>query len=175
MSEFRKTQLLLDHTYDGVKKQHYLNGSLTVLHCHHYTTLYTQLALDANETALLAKTAEETFYGELTAYFEQHDITTLKTKIELACDYYAAVGLGAMEVVSLGDDSGVVTLKSSHVDAGWLKKWGKHTVAVNYIGAGFIAAMFAVITGKPMGSFNAIETSSIVTGSPYSQFSVVRH
>ncbi len=175
MSEFRKTQLLLDHSYDAVKKQHYLNGSLTVLHCHHYTTLYTQLALDANETRLLAEPAEETFYGELAAYLKQQNITALTTKIELACDYYAAVGLGTMEVVSLGDDSGVVRLNSSHVDAGWLKKWGQHTAAVNYIGGGFIAAMFAVITGKPAGSFNAIETSSIVMGSPYSQFSVVRH
>ena len=43
----KKVEFEIDHRFDPVKNRHYLNGFCSVLHCHHYATLYTQLADDA--------------------------------------------------------------------------------------------------------------------------------
>ena len=94
MAVFKETILELEHRFDTKKDRHYLNEQLSVLHCHHYTTLYTQLALDAGETELLAKVSEETFYKVLTDYFKKHNIDTVEKRIDIACQYYSAMGLG---------------------------------------------------------------------------------
>src|SRR5512136_834682 len=124
MATFKKNELMLDHRFDRKTKRHYLNGRVTVLHCHHYAALYAQLALDSQKTDLLAESAEEAFYEILTAYFQEHNLTAIEARVDIACQYYATVGLGKMQVSYLGDDSGRVELLSSHVDSGWIKKWG---------------------------------------------------
>lgn len=174
MAEFKKTTFVLNHKFDPVRNRHYLNGMVSVLHCHHYSTLYTQLALDAKETDLLACVSEETFYKVLKNYFQDNHVTDLEQKIELACQYYAAVGLGKMEVVFAGDFSGEVKLVESHLDKGWIKKWGTYDRPVNFISAGFIAGMFAACFDKTPGSYTANERESIAMGAEKSVFSVER-
>jgi hypothetical protein len=172
MAEFKENTLVLDHRYDERSSRHYLNDSVSVLHCHHYSTLYTQLALDAKETVLLAETAKNTFYNVLKRYYDQHRVTGIAERIHLASQYFAAVGLGKMEVVFAGEFSGQVTLLRSHVDEGWLKKWGKFDKPVNYIGAGFIGAMFAAVFDVSTGTFNVTERESIAMGAKQSVFFV---
>lgn len=172
MSEFRKTDLILDKKYDPTRKRHYLNNELIVLHCHHYSTLYTQLAIDAGETALLSEVAENSFYKILIDYFEDKNITSLEDKIEIACQYFAAVGLGKMQVNNISDYSGEVELIHSHVDKGWITKWGNYDKPVNYISGGYIAAMFSAITGDPKGTFKTMEVKSIVKGDNTSIFKI---
>jgi hypothetical protein len=174
MSEFKKTTLQLEHTFDAKKKRHYLNGQLTVLHCHHFTTLYTQLALDAGETALLHSCSESAFYPALTDYFTKHSIVSLDERLEIGCQYYAALGLGTIKVAFAGNDSGRVVSENSHIDSGWIKKWGKFDKPVNYVGTGYIAALFAAAFSKPEGNFAVSEVSSIVMGEKESLFNVVR-
>lgn len=174
MATFTRNDLILEHVFDQKTKRHYLNKQLIVLHCHHYSSLYTQLALDAKETDLLADSAEEAFYAILTEYFNTHHLPTLEARIDLACQYYAAMGLGTMRVNYLGDESGEVELLTSHVDRGWIKKWSTYDKPVNYIGVGYITAMFSAVLDEPKKSFKANEVRSIVMGADTSLFKVVR-
>jgi hypothetical protein len=174
MAEFLKNTLVLDHTFDEQRKRHYQNGFLSVLHCHHFTTLYSQLALDAGETDLLYDCAEETFYDMISEYFEEHGIEELEDRIDIACQYYGAVGLGKLAIDALGEYSGEATLTRSHIDEGWKKKWGKSDKPVNYITAGFIGALFSAVLDMPPGTFTAREIESIAQGAPVSRFSIGR-
>lgn len=172
MSQSR--QLNLKHEFNPSRMRHYLNGQLSVLHCHHYASLYTQLAIDAKETDLLASVAEETFGDVLSHYFEENGVESLDDRIAAACDYYAAVGLGKMTVSYLGNDSGQIVLEESHVDKGWMKKWGQFDAPVNHIGRGYIAGMFSAIWDKPVRTFQVRETQSIVMGAETSSFKVYK-
>ena len=84
------------------------------------------------------------------------------------------MGLGKLQVVCGGSDSGEVELHHSHVDQGWIKKWGKRDKPVNSIGAGYIAALFAAGFDLPPRAFAVTETASIVSGAPRSVFNIVR-
>lgn len=174
MLELIQKSLELERRFDSERCRHYLNGRLVVMHCHHYATLYSQLAMDAGETQLLSDVAEETFHGVLTQYFADHDVKTVVDRLEIATQYFGAMGLGRMVVDYLGADSGQVTLAKSHVDEGWVKKWGTYDAPVNYIGAGYIAGMFAAVNDKPLGTYQVRETESIVKGDPQSRFAVYR-
>ena len=174
MLELIRKELQLERKFDREKTRHYLNGELTVLHCHHYATLYSQLAIDAGETDLLAQTCQETFNKFLADYYQKHSVESINDRIELACQYFVALGLGRLHVQYLGKDSGKVILTNSHIDEGWIKKWGKYDKPVNYIGAGFIAGMCAAIYDKPIGTFKAREDHSIVMGAGQSEFTVYK-
>jgi len=176
MTQYRKTELVLNKVFDTQASRHRVDGSTVVLHCHHYATLYTQLALDCSmldAKTLLAECSEEVWEAFLSNYFKTNGIASLGDRIAIGEQTYAAAGLGKMRVTHAGTESGEVTLEHSHVDEGWIKKWGKHDAPVNLIGAGFIAGLFAALFGKPVRSFVAVETQSIVSGASCSRFSVV--
>lgn len=178
MAHFKKLELELDHQFDRARCRHYLNGQLVVFHCHHYSTLYTQLALDAeflDGKMLLAQCAEDAFYPILKDYLAANPKIGLGDKFSLACQYYAAVGLGKMEVKWAGPDAGEVILSHSHIDAGWVKKWGPSDKPVNYLTSGYLAALFAVVFDLPPRSFVITEMDSAAMGAAQSRFSVVRN
>jgi hypothetical protein len=169
-------ELLMDHQFDPVTCRHTLNGRNVVLHCHHYASLMTQLANDLgmlDGKALLAAVAEDTFHGMLRDYFAAHCAELLPERIDLAEQYYAAMGLGRMAVVCAGTDAGRVELLHSHVDEGWVKKWGQREEPVNHITRGYVAALFAVLFGRAPRSYSVVETQSIVSGAAVSRFNVV--
>jgi hypothetical protein len=172
MAQSEKTAFIMDHKFDPGSDRHYLNGIVSVLHCHHYTTLYTQLAIDAKETDLLESVSEETFYSVLKNYYKDHGVSDIKEKIDLACQYFATVGMGRMEVIFAGNFSGKVNLLKSHVDEGWIKKWGTCHKPVNYIAAGFISALFNLLFDTPIGTYKAREQESIAMGAEKSVFCV---
>ncbi|MBN1191753.1 MAG: hypothetical protein JXA46_18525 [Dehalococcoidales bacterium] len=175
MAIVAKNDIKYNHYFDRKTKRHSINGIQSVLHCHHYTALYTQLAIDAGETGLLKECARENFRTVLDFYFSGNpSIDTVQAKVEIACQYYSLLGLGKMVVHFMGSDSGEVELLSSHTDSGWMKKWGKFDKPVNYISAGFIEAMFESVMGLPPRSFNAVESRSIVMGAETSKFKVMR-
>lgn len=165
----------LEHAFDEKRCRHYLNGQLSVLHCHHYASLYTQLAMDAefiDAKTILAQSAEDSFFDMLSDSYQAHPELTPDEKLEVGCQYYAVIGLGQMKVLSAEETSGKVALEHSHVDEGWIKKWGKKDKAVNFITRGYIAALFATAYGKPMQSYIVSEVESIVTGAARSLFIV---
>ena len=175
MAIVAKNEVAYNHYFDRKTKRHTINGIQSVLHCHHYTSLYTQLALDAGETALLKDCARQAFHTVLEKYFTDNpSVATVKERVEIGCQYYALLGLGKMQVLFLGTESGEVELLSSHTDDGWMKKWGEFDKPVNYLSAGYIEAMFETILGLEAGSFSAVETQSIVMGAATSKFKVTR-
>jgi hypothetical protein len=175
MTQFAVTELLLNKSFDSQTCRHKLEGETVVLHCHHFTSLYTQIADDCgmlDAKALLAECSEDTWGGFLSRYFSTHGVTDTAARISLGEQIYAAVGLGKMEVKCIGPESGEVVLKHSHVDDGWIKKWGKRKEPVNFITAGYIAGMFSAILDRPARSFTVMEAKSIVRGDPFSMFTV---
>jgi len=176
MAVFKKTEIQLEHKFDSKTCRHTLNGRVSVLHCHHYASLYSQLADDCgmlDGKKLLAEVTEDTFSAVLADYYEEYAICDVADRISIAEQYFAATGLGKMKVTCAGPESGAVVLEQSHVDLGWVKKWGQRDKPVNFIGCGYIAGMFAAVFGKSTRSFHVKETQSIVSGAEQSLFSVV--
>ena len=174
MIEECKTTLKVEIKIDPHTYRHFVNGAPMVVHCHHYSTLYTQLAIDAKETDLLAEVSAEMFYDLLIPYYRAHNIESFQDKMTLATLHFAMMGLGKMEVKYLGEYGGKVILTRSHLDRGWMRKWGKNDRPVNFISAGCIAGMTAAIFDKPCNTFKAVEVLSMVKGDPYSEFKVMR-
>lgn len=166
--------LNLEQKFDPASNRHYVNGEHFVLHCHHYATLLTQLAIDAEEmvggTGLLRKSSEEALRPLLEKCMT--GVSAPADRVALGCELYAAMGLGKMVAASAAASGGEVHLPHSHVDEGWIKKWGKKDVAINFIGAGFVAALFGAAFGKPAGAFKIEEIQSLVRGADKSVFKV---
>ncbi len=176
MAVMKKTEIVLDHRFDSKSCRHTMNGKTSVLHCHHYATLYCQLADDCgmlDGKKLMAECAEDVFFDVLAAYYDEHDVNDLADRLAIGEQYYAAAGMGQMEVQCAGRESGEVELIHSHVDEGWLKKWGQRDKAVNCITAGYIAAMFAAAFDLPPRSYSVNEVASIVSGAESSKFDIV--
>lgn len=152
----------------------YVNDTFTVYHCHHYTTLFTQLAEDAKElkgSTLMVETAEFTFHAVLTKYFADNGISDPTDRASIAEQYFSFVGLGEVKV---SVKEGSAEMAHSHVDEGWISKWGKRTKPVNFIGQGFLAGAFAAIMNSGTGSYAVTETQSIVSGAGTSKFSITK-
>jgi predicted hydrocarbon binding protein len=169
-------ELKNEHKFDSKRKRHYLNNFLTVLHCHHYATLFTQLALDAKDlvdgTQILKETTEDVFFEVLSDYYKKNGITDTKERMDIASQMFSAVGMGKMDIVSGDDNGGEIEMPLAYVDEGWIKKWGKFKEPVNYIGAGYVCGMFAAVFDKPLRTYNVTETQSRVMGADKSHFKV---
>ena len=169
-------KLLMRHSFDKERCRHEINGLTSVLHCHHFASLTTQLANDCqllDAKRLLRECAEDTFYRVLTDYFRQNDITGLNERIQVAQQYFAEVGLGKLIVRFAGPYSGEAVLEHSHVDEGWVKKWGITDKPVNHIGCGYVSAAFSAIFGRGKREFTARELQSIACGADVSIIGVV--
>jgi predicted hydrocarbon binding protein len=168
--------LELKHSFDDKTYRHFLNGFNIVLHCHHYMSLTTKLAEDFDDiggTRILAETAEDTIRPVLDEYAKTHSVAPGDARLKMAAEFYSVMGMGKMDASGTAD-AGKVSLPKSHVDQGWVKKWGNNTKPVNYFTRGFIAAMFAAAFDKPARSYKVTETEAIVTGKPASSFAVAK-
>ena len=168
--------LNLTHRFDADSCRHYIGDLVSVLHCHHYATLFTQLAIDAKElvdgTKILFEVTEDVVHGVLSKYFAQNGIAAIQERLEIGQQLFSFYGLGKMAIVSPGSDGGTVELSAAHVDEGWLKKWGKSTIPVNFIGAGFVAGFFAAAYDKPVRTYQVEEKQSRVMGAGKSVLAV---
>ena len=168
--------LKLERKFDIKRKRHYLNNNLTVLHCHHYATLFTQLALDARDlvdgTRILKESIEDVFFEVLSNYYKENGITAHKDRWDIAFQMFSAVGMGKMGLVSGDIHGGEIDMPHAYVDEGWVKKWGKYKAPVNFIGAGYISGMFSAVFDKPTRTYKVTETLSEVMGAEKSHFKV---
>lgn len=164
----------VQHTFDDKTYRHYLNGINVVLHCHHYMSLTTKLALDFDEiggTRILFEAAEDSIRPILDDYIRNHSISSHADRLNAGAEFYGLMGMGMMDI-SGSPEGGTVILHKSHVDQGWLKKWGPHTVPVNHFTRGFIAAIFGAAFDKPVRSFKVTESASMVKGAATGSFLV---
>lgn len=177
MSKEKNVQFKIDHKFDPDTCRHHMNGFTTVLHCHHYATLYTQLADDAkdfNGKELFIQAAEDTFYQVLKQYFQKHKINTIPEKVAIARDYWKVVGMGLIDFRALGPYAATAEMEYSHVDEGWLKKWGPRDEPVNFFTCGYVAAVTALANDLPLGSYRVQEIKGLVRGDDKSVFKAVR-
>ena len=154
------------------EKRFYLNNDPTVLHCHHYTTLLTQLANDAtkfNGPNIMRSTSEEIFYPILAEYFKKYNVTSVEDRASISEQYYSYIGLGLMKICV---DDYSAELIHSHLDEAWLKNWSISDRPVNYITQGFLSAAFSAITDSRIGTFEGEETQSIACGAETSKFTI---
>lgn len=160
--------------YNREEGRHYINGVPYVFHCHHYTALITQLAIDARVLEgidLLKEAAEETFYPLLTVYFKEKHVSDLNQRQAMIEDYFSFMALGKLKLTVKGEQ-GEAVMTASNVDESWLRKLGQRDQPVNFIGQGFLQAAFAALFDKKINSYQATETTSLVAGAPESVFKI---
>ncbi len=163
-----------EQRFDPQKCLQYVNNETSVLHCHHYATLYTKLAIDSKYMGgprLLFESMEEAAYLSLSKYFIVEKVDAIDDRREIAEQYFGLTGLGKLSL-KLSNEGGSATMKHSHVDEGWVSKWKKETFPVNFIGQGYIAAAFSAINDRSIGTYQVRETRSIVRGDRVSEFEV---
>lgn len=158
----------VNFTFDPDTYRHYMNGHASVLHCHHYLSLTTKLAEETVEFGgprILREVAEDSIRPLFDDYFTNQNVTSPEDRLRIGEEYYAVMGMGRMEVS--GDQyGGEAVLLHSHVDEGWIKKWGSHNKHINHVTCGYLTALFAAVFERPARSYVVIETTSIVAGDP---------
>ncbi len=167
-------ELKITRRFDKEKYRHYINGWNSVMHCHHYASLYTQLAEDAGElfdgVGILYASAAESFFEVLKDYFLQNNVHSLSERSEIVEQYWAFMGMGKLTITDAAPEKGTAEMPFSHLDAGWIKKWGQRGQSINFITRGYLAAAFAVLHGGQPENYQVTETDSIVTGKEKSRF-----
>ncbi|MBI4772667.1 MAG: hypothetical protein HY788_00565 [Deltaproteobacteria bacterium] len=166
--------LHVEFSFDEKTYRHFTNGFLTVMHCHHYMTLLSKLAIDFDDfggVRILRESVEDSVRPMIDDYCAKNHIVSFEDRLEVGGAYYSVMGMGLMHAGG-SKEGGEVTLTRSHVDQGWIKKWGRNDGPVNFWTQGYISAMFASASNKPPRSYEVIENSSMVVGDKSSQFSV---
>lgn len=172
----RRRRLETAERFDPDTCRQYLNECCTVLHSHHYAALLSQLADDAGDfdgIYHLRRAAEDAFHEVLDHYFREHEVGPLKDRVAIAEQYWETVGMGQIRFTCVEKYAVAAEMQFSHVDQGWLEKWGKRDKGINFITQGFVAAAAALFAGRPAGSFTIRETRSLVAGDEVSVFKAV--
>ncbi len=166
--------LKLDFNLDNETYRHYLNGHSVVMHSHHYLALITKLAQDMDDISgsqILRDVVEETMKGIFDDYAQKNDLNSPLERCNVGREYYSVFGLGKM-VVTGSESGGEVRLIRSHIDEGWVRKWGASDRPVNHFTCGYIAAIFAVAFNKPAKSYTVTEMASMAAGETEGKFIV---
>jgi len=133
------------------------------MHCHHYNINLQHMlesTIGDEGIELMYRSAEEASYFMFKEYFRKYSrIKTLKSKIELACATYQNCGLGVIHFLKIDSKGGQAVSPSSHHVTGWLAKHGRRDKPGCHFTRGWIAGLFEVLFGKPLGTYNVIETS----------------
>ena len=156
--------------FDKKLKRYYMDSEQMVFHCHHYTTLLTQLAMDAkrfNGEGILFNSSKKSFYTVFIDYFKKYNIVSQEDKVRIIEQYFSHIGLG---ILKINIDKKTAHMDSSHLDEGWKMKWGTYDKPVNMIGQGYIAAAFSAIIGADV--FKVEEIQSIACGADCSKFTI---
>ncbi|PKN24657.1 MAG: hypothetical protein CVU65_11140 [Deltaproteobacteria bacterium HGW-Deltaproteobacteria-22] len=154
--------------FDENTYRHHVDGVTMVMHCHHYMSLTVKLAdamEDMGAVKILRESAEDSIRELLEAYFKAHGISSSAERLNIGREMYSVLGLGKMEVFG-NDGGGEVKLVRSHVDEGWVQKFGKSSKFVNHFTCGYLAAMFAVSFSRAARTYNVYETASLAMGEP---------
>jgi hypothetical protein len=166
--------LKLDFNLDNQTFRHYLNGHAVVMHSHHYLALITKLVEDMTDFGgpqILKDSVEESMRTIFDDYIKNNNLTSPQDKCNVGREYFSVFGLGKM-IVTGNENGGEVRLVRSHIDEGWVKKWGKNNKPINYFSCGYIAAMFGAAFDKPLNSYSVTENSSIAVGDSENLFNV---
>ncbi len=166
--------LKLEFSLENETYRHYLNGHPVVMHSHHYLALITKLAEELGDIGgpqILTDVVEETMLAIFNDYIQKNGLTSPMDKCNVGREYYSVFGLGKM-IVTGSENGGEVRLVHSHIDEGWIQKWGSHNKPINHFSCGYIAAVFATAFNKPAKSYTVTETASMAAGETEGKFIV---
>jgi hypothetical protein len=166
--------LNLDFTLDNQTFRHYLNGRPVVMHSHHYLALITKLVQEMDDFGgpqILTESVEETMRAIFDDYIKNNNLSSPQDKCNVGREYFSVFGLGKM-IVTGNENGGEVRLVRSHIDEGWVKKWGNSDKPINYFACGYIAAMFGAAFDKPLNTYSVTEAASIAVGDSENKFNV---
>ncbi len=166
-------EIKLHHRFDPTTNRHYMNDRQMVLHCHHYAVMYTQLAIDAQELGgvdAMVNVAAKVFGDFLSDYYTTNGVESKEERISLAESYWKALGMGLMKINANGADSATAEMEYSHLDEGWLKKWGSAPQPVNLFSQGFLKGTLGAVYGVSPDTYTVEETQSLVKGDAVSAF-----
>jgi len=171
-------ELKTERKFDTSQFRHYINDWNSVMHCHHYAALYTQLADDAGDLfdghGLLYAAAEGSIYPVFNNYFSENNITEVDDRVAIIEQLMSFTGMGQLKITNPSSTAGTAEMPQSHVDSGWIKKWGNREKPINSICCGYLAAAFSALHNLPEGSFTVTETQAIVTGADKSIFTITK-
>jgi hypothetical protein len=159
---------------DAETNRQYLNGHPVVMHSHHYLALITKMAgelEDIDGTGILRDVVEETMRAVFDDYIRKNGLTSAQDKCNVGREYFSVFGLGKM-VITGDEQGGEVRLVRSHLDEGWIMKWGNTDKPVNHFTCGYVAAMFGAAFDKPLKSYTVTEAASIAAGDSEGKFIV---
>jgi len=162
-------------SFDPIRKLQYVNSDPSVMHCHHYSAIFTKLAIDFDSndgTRNMAEAMEEAVYLALKKVFIAGNVSTVAERTRMAEEYYRLTGLGSIKLHNTGTVGGTASLSRSHIDEGWVKKYGRSNVPVNHVTCGFVAGAFEVIHNKPLRHYTVKETASMAMGKNHGEFSI---
>jgi len=160
-------------SFDPIRKLQYINSDPSVMHCHHYSAIFTRLAIDFEShggTKNMAEAMEEAVYLALRKVFIGEEIKAVHERIRMVEEYFRLTGLGEIKLHADSATGGTATLSRSHIDEGWVKKYGNSKVPVNHVARGFLAGAFEVIHGKPLRSYDVEESASMAMGKAKGDF-----
>jgi hypothetical protein len=164
-----------EQSFDPIRKLQYINSDPSVMHCHHYSAIFTKLALelkDSGGTKYLTEAMEEASYIALRKVFITEALESTAERRSFVEQYYRLTGLGDLSIRDCSAAGGSITLRRSHMDEGWVKKYGKSSTPVNFVTVGFLAGAFAAIFNKHLRHFQVEETASMATGKTTGEFLV---
>ena len=131
-------------------------GEPLVFHCHHYNialqdTIEECLPESAGE--ILCDAATEVAYAQLSAILHANPaVLALAQRLDLAAQVHARLGFGLLHMA--GDaHGGRAHTTRSHYSHGYRTKQRVRQEPACWFHAGFVAAAFAMATGRPAGSF----------------------
>ncbi len=166
--------LTVEYSHDNETHRNYLNGQPVVMHSHHYLALITKLVEDLSDIGareILRDSVEDTMRAVFDDYIEKNGLSSAQDRCNVGREYFSVFGLGKM-VITGDENGGEVRLIRSHVDEGWVMKWGVHTNPINHFTCGYIAAMFAAAFKKPARSYLVAEVAGIAVGDTEGKFVV---
>lgn len=166
-------ELEFEQRFDIDNMLQYVNNEPSVMHCHHYTTLFIDLAFKTQKLKgkeLLTESMEEAFFLVLKKYYITHFITSIEDKIKIAEQYYSSVGMGQIVISAYQESGGEAILTRSHVEEGWLKKFGKSVEFVDLITPGYLSGLFSLAYNKQLRFYSIRQTSSIAKGESSTRF-----
>jgi hypothetical protein len=161
--------------FDRRRMFQYVNDEPSVMHCHHYATLFSKLAIerkDLDGPKLLSESMEDAFYLVLKKYYIAKEIKEKSGMLKVAEEYFRLTGMGDISFSNVTQEGGKASMNHSHIDEGWIKKWGRTDFVVNYMTHGYLAAAFSLINDELIRSYHIEETASIVKGYSKSEFTI---
>ncbi|MDD2318525.1 MAG: 4-vinyl reductase [Geobacteraceae bacterium] len=166
--------LRLEYSHDDETHRNFLNGQPVVMHSHHYLALITKLVEDLADMSapeILRDAVEDTMRAVFDDYIAKNGLTSAQDRCNVGREYFSVFGLGKM-VITGDENGGEIRLLRSHVDEGWVKKWGVHNKPINHFTCGYVAAMFGAAFNKPARSYVVTEVASIAAGDSEGKFIV---